>query len=185
MSEKEIISNCQKWKLDSFSSLYDAYFDQIYKFVYLKTYDVQLSQDITSETFYKALDKIGSFKNTDDSNFKAWIYRIAYNLVVDNYKKDNNKVNIDEIEDIWYKEDFSKNIDDKKQIKEIFEYFETINPRHKQILVMRLWDDLSYKEISQITNESVDNCKKIVSRTLSKIPNNYMPVFMVLLLSIK
>jgi DNA-directed RNA polymerase specialized sigma24 family protein len=61
---------------------------------------VQLSQDITSETFYKALDKIGSFKNTDDSNFKAWIYRIAYNLVVDNYKKDNNKVNIDEIEDI-------------------------------------------------------------------------------------
>jgi DNA-directed RNA polymerase specialized sigma24 family protein len=51
--------------------------------------------------------------------------------------------------------------------------------------VMRLWDDLSYKEISQITNESVDNCKKIVSRTLSKIPNNYMPVFMVLLLSIK
>lgn len=48
---------------------------------------------------------------------------------------------------------------------------------------MRIWDDLSYKEISELTWESLDNCKKIVSRTLSKIPNEYMMILLILLLN--
>jgi RNA polymerase sigma-70 factor (ECF subfamily) len=83
--------------LEHFSELYDIYFDKIYKFVFLKTYDRQLAQDITSETFFKALDKINTFKNNKESSFKAWIYRIAYNLVIDDYKIANRKISIDEV----------------------------------------------------------------------------------------
>ncbi len=60
--------------------------------MYLKTYDKELAQDITSETFLKALDKINTFKNNKESSFKAWIYRIAYNLVIDDYKVAKSKV---------------------------------------------------------------------------------------------
>jgi hypothetical protein len=49
-------------------------------------------------------------------------------------------------------------------------------------MIMRLWDDLSFKEISEITWESLDNCKKIVSRTLSKVPNTYMWILLFMLL---
>jgi RNA polymerase sigma-70 factor (ECF subfamily) len=83
--------------LEHFSELYETYFDKIYKFVFLKTYDRQLAQDITYETFLKALDKINTFKNNKESSFKAWIYRIAYNLVIDNYKVANRKIRIDEV----------------------------------------------------------------------------------------
>lgn len=182
MSEQEVITLCQKWKLDYFSELYETYFDKIYKFVFLKTYDKQLAQDITSETFLKALDKINTFKNNKESSFKAWIYRIAYNLVIDDYKVANRKVSIEEVMEFWYDFDFASDIDNKDKIKEVFNFFETLNPKHKQILIMRFWDDLSFKEISELTWESVDNCKKIVSRTLGKITWESMGLLFILLL---
>lgn len=182
MSEQEVITLCQKWKLDYFSELYETYFDKIYKFVFLKTYDKELAQDITSETFLKALDKINTFKNNKESSFKAWIYRIAYNLVIDDYKVANRKVSIEEVIELWYDFDFASDIDNKDKIKEVFNFFETLNPKHKQILIMRFWDDLSFKEISELTWESVDNCKKIVSRTLGKITWEFMGLLFILLL---
>lgn len=182
MSEQEVITLCQKWQLDNFSILYETYFDKIYRFVYLKTYDRQLAQDITSETFLKALDKINTFKNNKESSFKAWIYRISYNLIIDDYKVANRKVSVEEVMEFWYDFDFATDIDNKDKIREIFNFFETLNPKHKQILIMRIWDDLSFKEISELTWESVDNCKKIVSRTLMKIWWEYIGLLFILLL---
>lgn len=184
MSEKEIISLCQKWFIENFSFLYEKYFDQIYKFVFLKTYDKELSEDITSQTFLKAIDKINSFKNNKDANFRAWIYRIAYNLIIDDFRWKKEAINIDDILEIWYSDDFWQVIDNKEKVKEIFNYFNSLKDKHKEILIMRLWDDLSYKEISELTWESVNNCKKIVSRTIFKIPATYLSLLIILLLKI-
>lgn len=186
MTDIEIVTLCQNWQLDSFWELYERYVDKIYKFIYLKTYDTDLSQDLTSQTFLKALDNINKFKVEENANFNAWIYRIAYNLIVDNYKKEEKKstTNIDEILEIWYSLDFAQDIDNKDKLKEILNYFDTLKEKHKQILLMRLWEDLSYKEISEITWESVANCKKIVSRTLAKIPSELMTLLFILLLNI-
>ncbi len=181
MSEQEVITLCQKWKLEYFSELYETYFDKIYKFVFLKTYDKQLAQDITSETFLKALDKINTFKNNKESSFNAWIYRIAYNLVIDDYKVANRKVSIEEVLEFWYEADFARDIDNKEKVREIFNFFDTLNPKHKQILIMRFWDELSFKEISELTWESVDNCKKIVSRTMMKLGSEHMLLLFILL----
>lgn len=181
MTEKEVITLCQKWNLDHFGVLYETYVDKIYKFVYLKTYDKSLAQDITSETFLKALDKIKTFKNNEESSFKAWIYRIAYNMIIDDYKVVNRKVSIDEVIEQWYDVDFGNDLDNKDKLKEIFEFFDTLNPKHKQILIMRIWDDLSFKEISELSWESVDNCKKIVSRTLIKVSWNHSALLFILL----
>lgn len=59
---------------------------------------------------------------------------------------------------------------------------DTLNERERIILTYRIWDDMSYTEISAITGESVDNCKKIVSRTLEKIGSNVTPLTLLTLL---
>lgn len=183
MSDLEMVSLCQKSKIDNFSFLYEKYIDEIYKFVYLKTYDKELTEDLTSQTFLKALDKIHTFKVTPDANFRAWLYRIAYNLVVDNYKQLKETIDLSEVLECGYSYDFAQDVDNKDKLKEVMDFFETLKPKHKEILIMRLWDDLSFKEISEITGESLDNCKKIVSRTLSNIPVSSLQIFILYLLS--
>lgn len=182
MTEQEIISQCKIGKFEYFWELYEKYVDQIYRFVYLKTYDSDVSEDITSQTFFKAIDKISTFKNDETSNFRAWLYRIAYNLVVDTYKKDTAHISSQEILEIGYSQDFEKNIENKQKIEEILAYLDTLKPSHKQILIMRFWDDLSYKEISEVTWESLANCKKVVSRTLQNIPSSLYNILIILLL---
>ena len=182
MNEKEIISLWQKWDLTYFWELYEKYVDEIYKFIYLKTYDTDLSQDITSQVFFKVMDKIKLFKNDNDSNFRAWIYKIAYNLVIDNYKNTKEDISIDDTIEAIYKENFADNLDNKEKLKKIFTYFDTLNPKHKEVLILRIWDDLSFKEISVITKMTESNCKKIVSRTLQNIPPDLFVLWILLFL---
>lgn len=184
MTEQQIINSCQKWNLEFFSILYEKYFEEIYKFIYLKTFDKETAQDICSETFFKAINKINSFKNEENSNFRAWIYRIAYNLVIDNYKQNNEDLSLEYAYEIWNNKDFWEDFDNKQKIKKVLKYLDKINPKHKQIIIMRIWDDLSYSEISQVTWESLDNCKKVVSRTLAKIPSEILLLAIILSLKI-
>ena len=70
---------------------------------------------------------------------------------MDTFKAQKDSVSMEEILEIGYQNDFAKNLDNKDQVKEVFAYFDTLKPRHKEIMIMRLWDDLSFKEISEIT----------------------------------
>lgn len=183
MQENEIIDLCQQWELNFFWELYEKYFDKIYKYIYLKTYNIELTQDITSQVFLKALDKINSFKNDNDSNFKAWLYRIAHNLVVDNYKKADKTLSMDSILEPFYIDNLQNNIDNKEQLKNIFSYFNSLNLKHKEVLILRIWEDLPFKDISKITTLSESNCKKIVSRTLKNLPEDLLITIFLLLIS--
>ncbi len=62
-------------------------------------------------------------------------------------------------------------------LENILGYLDTIPEEQKNILIMRIWDDLSYKEIAEITGKKVDACKKIVSRIMAQIASNVTFLF--------
>lgn len=180
ISESEIVIKCQKWDLDQFSLLYDTYVDGIYRFIYLKVFQKEVAEDLTSDVFFKALSKINTYNPEKGASFKTWIYKIAYNTIVDYFRVNKEKVDIDEIvETIQVDEDIAENIDNKDKIKKILSFLETVDPKVKRIIILRFWDDLSFKEIAEITGESVDNCKKIVSRTIAKIDINTLIILLI------
>ncbi len=80
------------------------------------------------------------------------------------------------------KEDFWQDVDNKDKLKEVFHYLKDIKEEHREIVLYRIWEDLSYKEISENKWKSVDNCKKIVSRTLKTISANF--ILLLIMLSI-
>lgn len=182
MEDLKIMQKCLDWDLNYFWNIYDKYIDKIHNFVYIKTTNKEVTEDIVSDVFLSALKNINSFKIEDWSSVQAWLYKIAYNKVIDFYR--TNK----DFEDVWdclemsCSSDFSQDIDNKDKLKEVFKYLETIKKEHRDILVYRIWDDLSYKEISDITWLSVDNCKKIVSRTLKTISANFVLLILILLI---
>lgn len=63
-------------------------------------------------------------------------------------------------------------MDNKSKLEEVLSYMDTLSEKEQAILRLRIWDELSYQEIADITGESVDNAKKIVSRSLAKISAN-------------
>lgn len=181
MDDLEIIKSCQKWNSANFWLLYDKYIDKIYNFIYLKTYDKQISEDLTSDTFFKVLNKIDLINISWDYNFNSWIYKVAYNNVIDFYKTKKEELNIEDIYNLSKEENIWNDIDNKDKLKEVFKYINSLKQEHRDILVMRLWDNLSYKEISEITWKSVDNCKQIFSRNIKKVNENITMTLLILL----
>jgi len=181
MTDIELVKKYKSGDVKAFGEIFEKYSDSLYKFIYLKVSSVDFAEDILSETFLKALSNLEKFNPKNEGSLKSWIYTIAYNLVKDFYIKHKEKVSIDEIFEIWIEENFGAQIDDKNKLEEVKEFLLNIKQEQREILVMRIWNDLSYKEISEITWKSVDNCKKIVSRVLKNINAN-LAIFLILMM---
>jgi len=97
MDDLKIVKRIQDGNLDAFGTLYEAYIDKIYKFIYLKVSDREIAEDITAEVFLKAFDTIEKFRIDKNSSFKAWIYKIAYHKVVDSYRTKKESVNLEDV----------------------------------------------------------------------------------------
>ena len=183
MEDRELIIQCQSGELSKFGELYDRYIDRIYKFIYLKTSDREIAEDITSDVFMKAMNSLSSLEvDKKDLNFKSWLYTIANNKVIDFYRTKKQSSDIEECYDLWEYFDYSQDIDNKDKLLSIQNYLSELKADQKEILVLRIWEDLSYKEISEITGKSIDNCKKIVSRWLKSIQANFILLLFIILL---
>ena len=179
MTDIELVEKYKTWDTNIFWKIFEKYSDGLYKFIYLKVSSQDFAEDILSETFLKCLSNLEKFEPNYESSLKSWIYTIAYNLVKDFYRKHKEKVSIDEIFNIWIEENFWAKIDDKNKLKQVKEFLLSIKQEQREILIMRIWNDLSYKEIAEITWKSVDNCKKIVSRVLKNI-NSSLAILLIL-----
>ena len=184
MNDLELIKNYISWDKKSFNIIYEKYVDKIYRFVYLKTTNTEVTQDIVSDVFFSVLDNIESFNSNENSNFNSWIYKIAYNKIIDFYKRNEKYKTYDiwDYLDIWFEENLNKNIEDKDKLIEIFNYLKTIRSDHREILMYRIWEDLSFKEISEITWMSLSNCKKISSRVLRNINGKFIIILFIFLI---
>ena len=170
--EREIIRKCQKGKLEEFTSLYDKYVKRIYNFIYYKCFHKESAEDLTSQTFIKALDKIKTF-NPQRGSFSSWLYQIARNNVIDFYKKKERSTK--SIYDFWglsSEEDIAFDTEIKEKLSKVKEHLKNLKPEQREIVLMRIWDDLSYKEIARITGKSESACKMMFSRTIRELRKN-------------
>ena len=167
---------------DSFGELYEMYIDQIFAFVLRKTSQRELAEDITSQVWMKAMKWLEKFSEQEGASFKSWIYCIANNTIIDHYRSKKEQVDIDEIWEIWFSEDLAKCIDDKDKLQEVQWFLGGLKAIEQEIVVLRVWDELSYREIAQITGKKEDNCKQIYKRTLEKIQANLMLILLVIIL---
>lgn len=182
MTESERIEKVKAGDTRAFATLYDVYVRHIYDFVYYKTHHKQTAEDITSETFIKALSKIQQFDNT--RSFKAWLYVIARNTIIDHYRTSQREVVVEDIWDIESDEDIVRDADTAMKVKELSKHLKKLSPIQRDILTLRLWQELSYKEIADIVGKSEANCKVIYSRAIKTLKENISPALMALVLTL-
>ncbi len=179
-NEKELIERCQGGDTEAFGLLYDHHVRTIYNFIYYKTHHKETAEDITSQTFFKALTHIDSVDTT--RSFLSWLYKIAHNSVLDHYRTKRHTEDIDDVYDLSTEEDTVGMIDDREEAAKVKKYLEKLTPLERDIIIMRVWQELSYKEIAEIVGKTEASCKMMYSRSLKKL-RDVLPLALFLLLS--
>lgn len=178
--ELNLIKDCQNGNLASFSKLYDLYLDKIYRFIYYRVSHKETAEDLSSQTFLKALKAIDS-ADFSEKNFSAWIYKIAYNLIIDYYRSDKKEMELDKVLNLSTKGSLLEEADKNRKIELIKKAMTFLSPKQRDVIIMRVWDELTYKEISAISGNSEENCKVIFSRAVLKLKESLPVEYFVLL----
>lgn len=176
--EDDIVRACRRGDTRDFGELYEEYADPIYRFLFYRTFDKELAEDLTSETFVKVIKKIDSFDPARGS-FSSWIYRIARNTLIDHVRVEKHDVNLDEIVEMGIDERYGEKMDMKDAAQEVLKHLKSFSPEQQEIVKLRVWDELSYREISEILGKSEGACKTAFSRAISKLQDQVtLPVLL-------
>ncbi len=167
--------------MTAFTALYDKYATPIYRFTYYRTFDRQLAEDLTSQTFLKAMERIGTFRSSK-GNFGAWLYQIARNTVTDHFRAARPVDVLDEESPVAASDDPKGDAANRLQFAQVRKALQGLDPLKRDIVMMRLWDGLSYKEIAAVVGKSEGNCKVIFCRTLDGLRSQLGPAMISLLL---
>ena len=180
--EQQVLGACKKGNLEEFGKLYDVYVDKIYRFIFYKTSHKETAEDLTSETFTKALKSIGGF-SANKGTFQAWLFKIARNTVIDFYRTKKNLVNIEDVWELGHTDNLQNVLSTQDDLRKVREYLSKLSPRQREIVILRVWDNMPYKQIAEIVNETEANCKMIFSKTIKKMKNDLGPLAVLLLIA--
>ena len=145
------------------ASLIERHQSKIYGFIYSKINDRDLSDDIFQDTFIKVIKTLKSQSYNEEGKFLPWVMRIAHNLVVDYFRKAKKMPYQRETEEYSifnYMTDNSLNIEGQiisEQVEsDLTKLLDELPVDQKEVLVMRMYQDLSFKEIADLTGVSIN-----------------------------
>ena len=145
------------------SILINKHQSKIYGFIYSKILDRDISDDVFQDTFVKVIKKLKSNSYNEEGKFLPWVMRIAHNLIIDHFRKNKKMPFLRETEEFSIFSIMSDqsltvenqiisdqvDMDLKKIIQELPE-------DQKEVLLVRMYQDLSFKEISELTGVSIN-----------------------------
>lgn len=171
-NDAHFVTECHNGDSEAFGILYNRYIDKIYRFIYYKTFSKEITEDLTSDVFHKALTRLHTFDPRKGS-FSTWIYRIARNTVVDYYRTKKTTVPIEDIFDIGVDDRMEDVHDAVHALTDIKKYLTTLTPRQREIITLRIWEGKSYREIAEIVESTEDGVKMAFSRSIRDLREKY------------
>lgn len=139
-----------------FEEMYTEYFSIVYSYVLSLSHDSSLAEELTQETFFKALKRIDTFKQ--GTNEKAWLCQIAKNLFFDHSKRAGKLACLDETftEDVQQElcSDIEEAVCDKELSIRIHKILHKMEEPYKEVFCLRVFGELSFSEIGDIFDKS-------------------------------
>ena len=139
------------------------YKNRIYSFIYNKISDRDIAEDIFQDTFIKVIRTIKRGNYIEQGKFLPWVLRIAHNLIIDHYRRSNKLQPVElgqEIDVFSFISDGELTIENEMVKEQIFsdlrKLIEKLPDDQKEVLIMRIYKDMSFKDIAEETNVSIN-----------------------------
>lgn len=163
LSDADLVSLYISGNENGLSTLVIRHNSRIFNFIYSKVLNRDITEDIFQDTFIKVINTIKRGKYNEEGKFLPWVMRIAHNLIIDHFRKNNRIPKFDNSGDFDIFSTISDsdlNIENKLikgQIEtHLKEIIEELPNDQKEVLFMRLYKDMSFKEISEVTGVSIN-----------------------------
>ncbi len=164
LSDNELVQNYLKGDFASLEFLINRYKDKVFSYIVINVKNHHLAEDIFQDTFIKVVRSLNLGKYTDNGKFISWVMRIAHNLIIDHYRREKNMntYSNDATEiDIFNSPKFSEqNVEDliinDQILSDVRLLVDELPEDQKQVVIMRHYLGLSFKEIADQTDVSIN-----------------------------
>jgi len=169
LSEAELVERA-KTDAEAFGVLYERHVDAIFNYIYYRTSDRQVAEDLTARTFYNALNKIGSYVQRG-APFTSWLYRIAHNLTA-NWHRDQKRWRMSSLSDAF--EGFHRSqaptphaeAERQESVALLMAVIAELPEDRQQLLLLKYVENMSNAEISRVMGRTEGAVKSLYHRTL-------------------
>ena len=164
MADDQLVTLYLQGNNSAFDVLLKRHQDRLFNYIYFLVRSREVAEDIFQETFVKAIVTLQQGRYTNDGKFAAWITRIAHNLVIDQFRVERNEnvISNDEVEyDIFNDAKLSEgNIENcmvnDQVLRDVRALVDELPDCQREVVFMRYYQDLSFKEIADITGVSIN-----------------------------
>lgn len=164
LTDENLVKAYARGDNDAFDTLLKRHQDRVYNYILRIIKNEDIANDIFQETFVKAILTIKQNRYTENGKFPAWITRIAHNLIIDHYRQEKSSntqsSDIDSIDVLNRKELCEETIEDiivaRQTCEDVKMLIEDLPELQREVLNMRYYQNLSFKEIAEITGVSIN-----------------------------
>lgn len=176
-SEANLVARAQGGEVNAIGALYDQHRESIFRYLWLRLGDQQLAEDLTGDVFMRMLDALPRYQ-ASGSPFRAWLYRIAHNLVVDHFRRANHHLTIpiDEIEDHGADDDPSFTIEQTLLTERLNDALAQLDQNQREAVTLRFLLGLSLQETARALGKSEAAIKSLQHRGLGALRRALNPV---------
>lgn len=133
--------------MQDFDEIYSEYFSEVYKFVFTLCQNPSLAEELTQETFFKALKQIDRFRG--NCKLSTWLCQIAKNTYYSYAKKQAGQVELP-LELLWSDENIEEQFSDKETAYRIHKVLHTLTEPYKEVFWLRTFGELSFAQIGTL-----------------------------------
>ncbi len=163
LSDSKLVSLYIKGNEESFEVLLNKYKSNVFTNIYLIVKDTYIAEDLTQDTFIKAIKTLRSGRYNEEGKFKPWVLRIAHNLAIDHFRRKkryptivmedgSNVFNTLEFSEAPY-ENFQVQEDTKKKLRS---FIEELPENQREVILMRHYQEMSFQDIAESTDVSIN-----------------------------
>ena len=164
LSDETLVRLYENGNNEAFEMLLSRYKSKVYTYIYLIVHNRELTEDIFQDTFIKAITTIQQGRYVETGRLLAWINRIAHNLIIDHFRRERNEntFSADGVEyDIFANSKLTeKSIEDtlfnEQVLNDVVSLVDYLPQSQQEVVRMRFFEDLSFKEIAEKTNVSIN-----------------------------